>query len=512
MSSLFEDDDPIPAAGGDKTNRTELTVSELSAAVKRTVEDRFGLVRVRAEIGRVSRPRSGHVYLSLKDDKAVIDGVMWKGVAARLSVQPEEGLEVLVTGKLTTFPGQSKYQIVIDNMEPAGAGALMAMLEARRRALTAEGLFEAARKQPIPPLPEVIGVITSPSGAVIRDILHRISERFPRHVLVWPVAVQGEKCAPEVTNAIRGFDALPADGPVPRPDVLIVARGGGALEDLWGFNEESVVRAAAGCSIPLISAVGHETDTTLIDHAADLRAPTPTGAAEKAVPVHADLLAQVETLSARRLRAMQRGLRVARERMAQTARLLPKPEIILAEKRQRLDIAAERLPRGPAAAFREKTQMLHLIAERLPRALSARTAQAHSALAASRASLRPAALQARLRDAGTACDTRSKRLHAAAPRNAARKREGLNALARTLNSLSYLRVLDRGFTVVRGGDGKIIADPRIISGGDPLSIEFKDRQTVTATAGEGTAPVPKKRKPAPKPKRSPPEQTDLFGR
>jgi len=509
---LFEDDeDDAPPA---RSNQTELTVSELSAAVKRTVEDRFGLVRVRAEIGRVSRPRSGHVYLSLKDDKAVIDGVMWKGVASRLTIQPEEGLEVVVTGKLTTFAGQSKYQIVIDKMEPAGAGALMAMLEARRKALTSEGLFDAERKRPIPSLPQVIGVVTSPSGAVIRDILHRLSERFPRHVLVWPVAVQGDKCAPEVAAAIRGFDALPKGGAIPRPDVLIVARGGGSLEDLWGFNEEIVVRAAAECSIPLISAVGHETDTTLIDHAADLRAPTPTGAAEKAVPVRADLLAQIEMLSARRSRAMQRALRDARERVTQSARVLPKPEAILAEKRQRLDLAAERLPRGPASVVREKAQGLRLVADRLPRALSARMEQTKSTLMASRASLRPGALHTRVREAQAAAQSRAKRLHTAAPRITMRKRDGLNALTRTLNSLSYLRVLDRGFAVVRDDDGKIVADAATIAAGDALSIEFKERKTVAATAGEGApAPTPKKRKAktAAKPKPTPPEQTDLFG-
>ncbi len=516
MSSLFEDDeDDGPSAQTKaKTNQTELTVSELSAAVKRTVEDRFGLVRVRAEIGRVSRPRSGHIYLSLKDDKAVIDGVMWKGVASRLSIQPEEGLEVVVTGKLTTFPGQSKYQIVIDKMEPAGAGALMAMLEARRKALTAEGLFDTERKRAIPSLPQVIGVVTSPSGAVIRDILHRLSERFPCHVLVWPVAVQGEKCAAEVAAAIHGFDAIAAGGPIPRPDVLIVARGGGSLEDLWGFNEEIVVRAAAECSIPLISAVGHETDTTLIDHAADLRAPTPTGAAEKAVPVRADLIAQVDTLSARRLRAMQRSLRDARERVVQSARVLPKPEALLAEKRQQLDLAVERLPRGPASVVREKTQALRLTADRLPRAFAARMEQTKSALAASRASLRPVSLQARIREAQGSSQAQAKRLHAAAPRIAMRKRDGLNALTRTLNSLSYLRVLDRGYAVVRGDDGKIIADAATIAAGDSLSIEFKERKTVAATAGEGTpAPFAKKRKAktAAKLKPTPPEQTDLFG-
>ncbi len=510
MSSLFEDDDDDvpPVQPGVKSNQAELTVSELSSAIKRTVEDRFGLVRVRAEIGRVSRPRSGHVYLSLKDDKAVIDGVMWKGVASRLTVQPEEGLEVVVTGKLTTFAGQSKYQIVIDKMEPAGAGALMAMLEARRKALAAEGLFDQERKRELPALPKVIGVVTSPSGAVIRDILHRIADRFPSRVIVWPVAVQGEKCAPEVAAAIRGFDALQPAGPVPRPDVVIVARGGGSLEDLWGFNEEMVVRAAADCSIPLISAVGHETDTTLIDHAADLRAPTPTGAAEKVVPVRAELFDRIETLSARRSRAMQRKLRDARERVAQGARILPKPETLLAEKRQRLDLAAERLPRGPLAVLREKTQAFRLVGDRLPRAMASTLERQRGALATTRGSLRPTALSMRLREARTAVEAQSRRLHGAAPRIAARKRDGLAALGRTLNSLSYLRVLDRGFAVVRDAKGGIIADVAKVTAGDTLAIEFKDRKTLPATAGEsGSAPKKRPRK-AKTPSAG---QADLFG-
>ena len=273
-------------------NLVELTVSELSGAVKRQIEDGFGRVRVRGELGRVARPASGHVYFDLKDDKAVLAAIMWKGTAARMSVQPEQGLEVILTGKLTTYPGQSRYQMIVESLEPAGEGALMALLNARRQQLAAEGLFDAARKQQLPYLPQVIGVVTSPSGAVIRDILHRLSDRFPRHVLVWPVRVQGETCAEEVARAIAGFNALSPDGDIPRPDVLIVARGGGSLEDLWGFNEEIVARTAAQSDIPLISAVGHETDTTLIDYAADMRAPTPTAAAEMAVPVRAELVAQ----------------------------------------------------------------------------------------------------------------------------------------------------------------------------------------------------------------------------
>ncbi|TAG27064.1 MAG: exodeoxyribonuclease VII large subunit, partial [Rhodobacterales bacterium] len=289
-------------------NQPEYTVSELSGAVKRVIEGEFGLVRVRGEVGRVSRPASGHLYFDLKDDRSVIAAISWKGQVAKMQVRPEEGMEVVATGRMTTFPGQSKYQLIVDDVAPAGAGALMAMLEKRKAALGAEGLFDQGRKQLIPYLPKVIGVVTSPSGAVIRDILHRLRDRFPRHVLIWPVAVQGQACAPEVAAAIKGFNAIAPGGPIPRPDVLIVARGGGSLEDLWGFNEEIVVRAAAGSMIPLISAVGHETDTTLIDYAADLRAPTPTAAAELAVPVRLELLATLEALGARLMRGTVQGV------------------------------------------------------------------------------------------------------------------------------------------------------------------------------------------------------------
>ncbi|MCB1369283.1 MAG: exodeoxyribonuclease VII large subunit, partial [Rhodobacteraceae bacterium] len=294
-----------PQPGG---NAPEFTVSEISGAVKRVIEGEFGRVRVRGEIGRVSRPASGHLYLDLKDDRAVLAAVIWKGTVRGLAVLPEEGMEVVCTGRLTTFPGSSRYQMIIEDLAPAGIGALMAMLEKRRAALAAEGLFDESRKRPLPYLPEVIGVVTSPSGAVIRDILHRLRERFPRPVLIWPVTVQGEKCAAEVAAAIRAFNALTPGGPVPRPDVLIVARGGGSLEDLWGFNEEIVVRAAAESAIPLISAVGHETDTTLIDFASDRRAPTPTAAAEMAVPVRLDRLAGRAGLEERRRAALARGI------------------------------------------------------------------------------------------------------------------------------------------------------------------------------------------------------------
>src|SRR5215470_11039239 len=318
------------------TNLPEITVSELSASLKRTVEEAFPYVRLRGEVLNYKGPHSsGHVYFSLKDEGARIDAVIWKGNFQRLRFKPEEGLEVVATGRVTTYPGKSTYQIVIEQLEPAGVGALMALLEERKKKLAAEGLFSEARKQLLPWLPEVIGVVTSPTGAVIRDILHRLEDRFPRRVLVWPVKVQGEGSAEQIAAAIRGFNALPEGGRLPRPDVLIVARGGGSLEDLWSFNEEIVVRAAAESHIPLISAVGHETDITLIDFVADKRAPTPTAAAEMAVPVRSELLSRLTTLGARKLACWQRGIEQRRKELSLLTRALPKD--ILAQPRQQLD-------------------------------------------------------------------------------------------------------------------------------------------------------------------------------
>src|SRR5689334_2011321 len=330
-----------------RVNIPEWSVSELSAALKRTVEDAYGYVRVRGEISGYRGPHSsGHCYFSLKDEGARIDAVIWKGVFGRIRFKPEEGLEVIATGRLTTYPGKSSYQIVIDRLEPAGVGALMALLEERKKKLAAEGLFDEARKQLLPYLPDVIGVVTSPTGAVIRDILHRLSDRFPRRVLVWPVRVQGEGAAEEVAAAIHGFNTLPEVGRIPRPDVLIVARGGGSLEDLWSFNEEVVVRAAAESMIPLISAVGHETDVTLIDFASDKRAPTPTAAAEMVVPVRLDLLAQIDGLARRQIACWARGLDARRTELRAAARALPSADALLAVPRQKLDALAERLPRA----------------------------------------------------------------------------------------------------------------------------------------------------------------------
>ena len=367
MSDLIDDDAP-------GANTPEFSVSEISGVVKRVIEGEFGHVRVRGELGRVSRPRSGHVYLDLKDDRAVLSGVIWKGVASRLSVQPEEGMEVVATGRLTTFAGQSRYQLIVEDMVPAGAGALMAMLEKRRKALAAEGLFAAERKRALPYLPEVIGVVTSPSGAVIRDILHRLRDRFPRRVLIWPVAVQGERCAPEVARAIRGFNALAPGGSLPRPDLIIVARGGGSVEDLWGFNEEIVVRAAAESAVPLISAVGHETDTTLIDHAADRRAPTPTAAAELAVPVRRDLLATLEGQGARLVQAQGLALAQREQRLRDLARALPRPVTLVEGPRQRLDTWGERLP----AALTASVQMRRVACRSGPARCARRSCAARS--------------------------------------------------------------------------------------------------------------------------------------
>ncbi|MGH6851126.1 MAG: exodeoxyribonuclease VII large subunit, partial [Methylocella sp.] len=349
-----------------KSNAIELSVSELSAALKRTVEDRFGFVRVRGEISNYRGPHSsGHAYFCLKDQSARIDAVIWKGVFARLKTKPQEGLEVVATGKVTTYPGKSTYQIIVEALEPAGIGALMALVEERRRKLAAEGLFDEARKRPLPFLPTRIGIVTSPTGAVIRDILHRIAERFPRHVVVWPVRVQGETSAAEIAAAIDGFNALPEHGSLRRPDVIIVARGGGSFEDLWSFNEEIVVRAAARSLVPLIAAIGHETDWTLIDHAADLRAPTPTAAAEKAVPVRSELAAALADLARRHSAAALRGLDRRRGEFRALLRALPQSDGIFALRRQQLDNLESRLDGVRSKAFSRGQLGLALLSNRL---------------------------------------------------------------------------------------------------------------------------------------------------
>jgi exodeoxyribonuclease VII large subunit len=501
-----------PAPG---SNAPEFTVSEISGAVKRLIEGEFGLVRVRGEVSRVSRPVSGHLYFDLKDDRSVIASLCWKGQVPRLAVRPEEGIEVVATGRLTTFPGQSKYQLVVEALAPAGVGALMAMLERRRAALAAEGLFDPARKRPIPVLPAVIGVVTSPSGAVIRDILHRLRDRFPRPVLVWPVAVQGERCAAEVAAAIRGFNAIAPGGPVPRPDVIIVARGGGSIEDLWGFNEEAVVRAAAASVIPLISAVGHETDTTLIDLAADLRAPTPTAAAELAVPVRADLLAALADLGVRALRAA--GLAVAgrRQRLADLSRALPRPEALAAGPRQRFDQWEGRLAGALGLSVaRRRERLLRLGARVQPAALAGLLRAGAERLAARGAAL-GAALARRVERRGDALAGLAKRLEgararalAAEARRLAEGRVRLAALALRLEGalgggldraaervarLDRLRLtlgpaetLKRGFAIVRA-DGAVVTSRAAAERGASLEIEFHDGRMRPA------GPMPRRR-------------------
>ena len=441
-------------AADNQSNAPELTVSELSGALKRSVEDAFGHVRVRGELSGVKRAASGHLYLCLKDESAVLDGVMWKGPAGTLRFRPEDGLEVVVTGKLTTYPGRSKYQIVVERMEPAGAGALMALLEARRTKLAAEGLFDAERKRPLPFLPEVIGVVTSPTGAVIRDILHRLSDRFPRHVLVWPVLVQGESAAAQVAAAVRGFNA---GGAFPKPDLLIVARGGGSIEDLWAFNEEEVVRAVAESGIPVISAVGHETDTTLCDFAADRRAPTPTAAAEMAVPVRADLQLTVAEFGLRMGRSTTKQLRDRADRVAGLR--LPTPQALLGLKRQKSDELGFRLPRALAANV--EIQRRHFVT--------------------SAAALRPALLTSRTLRAREGVARATERL--AAIQLLAPRERAFREAARLLDTLSYKATLRRGYAVVRTRAGAYVTRKAEAVGA--LRIEFADGE-MEAVAGGAT--------------------------
>jgi exodeoxyribonuclease VII large subunit len=497
-------------------NAPEWSVSDLSGALKRTLEDAFGFVRVRGEISGYRGPvGSGHVYFSLKDVNAKIDAVIWKGVFGRLKTRPQEGLEVIATGKITTFAGKSSYQIIIDSLEPAGVGALMALLEERRKRLAAEGLFSDERKQLIPYLPRVIGVVTSPTGAVIRDILHRLEDRFPRHVLVWPVRVQGETSAAEVAAAITGFNALPEGGRIPRPDVIIVARGGGSLEDLMGFNEEVVVRAAAASLIPLVSAVGHETDVTLIDHAADLRAPTPTGAAEKVVPVRAELMAAVADLSRRQAGAMRRLSDRRRSDLRALARALPGPEAVLSGPRQRLDLAATRLAPALARNARAHEQQLALAAQRLARhspLLRLATARKDvEGLAKAMAVARDNLLRRerdRIGRAGDRVGSAAGNLVAAFARLLQRRRDRLDSVWALAASLGPNAVLARGYALVRDEAGALVRDTGQVRPGQALSVQVSDGRFGVMVAGSGDAPS----RPSRPPRRESPKagQGDLF--
>ncbi len=517
-------------------NAPEFTVTELSSALKRTVEDNFGHVRVRGEITGFRGPHSsGHCYFALKDEGAKIEAVIWKFAHARMRFKPQEGLEVIATGKLTTYPGSSKYQIVIEALEPAGVGALMALMEERKKKLAAEGLFDAARKQELPWLPEVIGVVTSPTGAVIRDILHRLQDRFPRRVLVWPVKVQGEGSAEQVAAAIRGFNALPEGGRIPRPDLLIVARGGGSLEDLWSFNEEIVVRAAAESMIPLISAVGHETDITLIDFAADKRAPTPTAAAEMAVPVRAELFVEVAAHARRTLLCWQRGHESRRNELRAAARALPAASELLAIPRQRLDGAGASLPRALRANTHAHFRRFASSSARLTiRVLRGQLAQAGHRLTVSgeRLTLSARSLLHKRRDrfAGLAVRLQASKLsNAQAQRQAiARNRERVTRLAerarrglatatqrlaarvehsgQLLGALSYRSVLARGFVLVRDEQGHGVYAAASVGSGARLDLEFADGH-VAATADADRPAVARPAKPsASEPKVAPPKR------
>ncbi len=504
------------------SNAAEFTVSEISGALKRLVEDSFGNVRVRGEISGYRGPHSsGHAYFSLKDDKARIEAVVWRGGMSKLKFAPEEGMEVIATGKLTTFPGSSKYQIVIEQMEPAGAGALMALLEERKRRLAAEGLFSDAAKQLIPYMPRVIGVVTSPTGAVIRDIIHRISDRFPLHVLVWPVRVQGETCGSEVAAAVNGFNALDPDLGLPRPDVIIVARGGGSLEDLWGFNDEIVVRAVANSEIPVISAVGHETDWTLIDYAADVRAPTPTGAAEMAVPVKAELEATLSSLAARLSGGLSRLFDRKRQSVTSASRALPSPDMLLALPRRRFDEAVTRLERGLSSgvelkrlrfiqgaagrldaklltrSFDQKRLLVAQFESRGDRAVEASRLRKGQVFARLAGRVSPTALNANVQHGRRTLDTLQTRSRRAADALRTRAKERLNAVWRVAEGLSYTRVLERGFALVRDGDGNMVRGKSSVASGQSLNLQFSDGTVDVVEASGSSVAKPAKSKDKP---------------
>jgi exodeoxyribonuclease VII large subunit len=444
-------------------NLPVLSVSEISGALKLAVEHAFPRVRIRGEISGFKRAASGHLYFTLKDEGAVLDGVCWRGTAGRLAISPEDGMEVIATGRLTTYAGRSKYQVVVEAMELAGEGALLKLLEERRRKLTEEGLFDAETKQELPFLPDVIGVVTSPTGAVIRDILHRLDDRFPRRVLVWPVLVQGEGAAEQIAAAIEGFNTLTPGGKIPRPDLLIIARGGGSIEDLWAFNEEIVVRAAAASGIPLISAVGHETDTTLIDFASDQRAPTPTAAAEMAVPVRAELLAQVMDDGLRMANAIRRTVDDGRSQLQGLVRGLPDPVRLLDSSSQRLDEWTERLGNGLRVGMDQRRRDLAALAARIRKP------------------------DHRINQAGRDLMAEVRALSRVSQAIVCERTAELERVDALLQSYSYERVLERGFTLVTDDQGQAVGSIKEVTAGDKIGLRFHDggaRATVeTATPG-----------------------------
>ena len=497
------------------SNLPEQTVSELSNAIKRTIEDGFSYVRVRGELGRVTKAASGHMYMDLKDDRAVISGVIWKGKAAQLKISPEQGMEVIATGRLTTFPGQSRYQIVIDTLEPAGAGALMALFEERKMKLAGEGLFAEERKRALPFLPQTIGVVTSPTGAVIRDILHRVRDRFPSHVLVWPTLVQGDKAAGQIVKAINGFNAIAAGGPIPRPDVLIVARGGGSLEDLWCFNDEAVARAAAASEIPLISAVGHETDTTLIDFVSDRRAPTPSAAAEMAVPVRTELVLEISNKSRRLLDAATRTLEQRRVGLQSAARGLGRPETLLETPTQRLDNIANRLgaslqarleramtrlagtsgrlqPATLAQGVGHRGQEVARLGQRLKLAQRQLLTQATDRL--HRTKLPSSLLDRTTKEGRRALHAVSLSLGKAGQERLTRATERLDRVGGLLDTLSYKSVLNRGYALVQSPSGVVIRSAKTAAEDSAATLVFADgaRAIMFGAKAEGGQPASSK--------------------
>ena len=502
-------------AGATEGNAQPYSVSELAFALKRTLETAYGFVRLRGELSKITRHASGHVYLTLKDDRAAIDGVVWKGQVRALACQPQQGMEVIVTGRITTYPASSKYQIVVETMEPAGVGALLAQLERLKAKLAAEGLFEAGRKRVLPPSPAVVGVITSPTGAVIRDILHRIRDRWPCHVVVWPVVVQGEAAAVQVRAAIEGFNALAPGGKLARPDILIVARGGGSVEDLWAFNDEALARAAAASAIPLISAVGHETDTTLIDFVSDRRAPTPTAAAEMATPVLGELKATVADYQRRMITCTTRMLENRRNRLSAAARGLPRPADVLALATQRFDLAAGRL----GAALEKNTsaherQMVRTTARfgpgllERPRQMKADRLSALSTRFAAAARRGPERIgqHARLPALG-------ERLKSAFERRLTRAADQLSQLDKLRLSLDPNRPLTLGFALVHRADGSIVRSGAALQSGEAVTLEFADAKRGAVIDGTPSTapPSPAPAKPTPtKAKPATTQQGDLF--
>ncbi|MEL7041160.1 MAG: exodeoxyribonuclease VII large subunit [Pseudomonadota bacterium] len=497
------------------SNLPELSVTELSLALKRTIETAYDQVRVRGELGRVTIARSGHMYADLKDDKSVLNTIMWKGQVGRLSFRPEEGLEVIAIGRLSTYPGRSNYQLIADSLRPAGVGALMALLEERKKKFAAEGLFDEKHKKPLPFLPAKIGVVTSPTGAVIRDILHRIGDRFPVRVILWPALVQGDTAAAQIVAGIRGFNAMTG---ADRPDVLIVGRGGGSIEDLWPFNEEEVVRAAFESEIPLISAVGHETDTTLIDYVSDARAPTPTGAAEIAVPVRSELQLQLSDLQQRLKRALVRTHRRGQERLG-SARL-PRPERLLQTKRQSFDAIAERLPSAikvlvdrrrarldalsaglisPKQIVREKRASLDTASARLTAGLAQAAAKKRIAFTRTASRLRPEPIVADARRARSLLIDTARRARPALDRILRTKEQAFSAQGKLLETLSYQATLQRGYAIVRDPDGKVIRSAAVAATAESVDLTLVDGHIKLVPTGK-----PPATEQAPKPKRKPP--------